>query len=132
MNIKSRPKKTTNIVFMILICLLLVLAIIKWGDAFNINFIVVNKEIHSHISNFILSMLIYLNIGFICLIWGIKFKIISTLGLSIIVSNFICETVMGFMNTVDIIDAIYGTVGVSISFIFLYITKRYGMISNEK
>jgi hypothetical protein len=46
----------------------------------------------------------------------------------IIASNLICETVMGFMNTTDIVDAIYGTIGTAIAFSFLYFTSKYGLI----
>lgn len=131
MNNKYRPKKLTNIAFIILICIGLLLVMIRWGNAFNSDFVVVNEEIHSHISNFVLSMLLYLNVGFIWLMCGVKFRIITILGLLLIVANFLCETVMGFMNTIDIMDAIYGTVGVAISFVFLFVAKKYGMISNE-
>lgn len=35
---------------------------------------------------------------------------------------------MGFMNTTDILDAIYGTIGTVIAFIFLFFTSKYGLI----
>lgn len=48
-------------------------------------------------------------------------------GIVIITANVICETIMGFMNTPDIIDAVYGIAGTIISFCFLAVSRRYGL-----
>src|SRR5699024_4292202 len=97
-----------------------ILTIIRWLNVFNSNFVVVNPEINSHISNFSLSLLAYLAIGSSWLISGVKFRFVSILGLFMIVANFICETLMDFMNTADILDAIYGTIGIMIVWIYFY------------
>lgn len=54
------------------------------------------------------------------------YKIIL-LGLFIIIANIICETVMGFMNTTDILDAIYGIVGTLIGFCYFLVINKYGL-----
>lgn len=111
-----------------LLCMVFLLTIGRWYSAFDTDFVIINSEIHFHVSNLSLSMIVYLGIGHSWLLSGMKFGFITILGFLIIVGNFICETLMGFMNTTDILDAIYGTVGVAIVFIFLAITKKYGMI----
>ncbi|WP_324825382.1 hypothetical protein [Sinanaerobacter sp. ZZT-01] len=45
-----------------------------------------------------------------------------------IVANFICETLMSFINTVDIVDAIYGSIGIIIVFIYFHFLNRNGLI----
>ena len=35
---------------------------------------------------------------------------------------------MGFMNTADIMDAIYGTAGTIIGFTYLFFTYKYGLV----
>ncbi|HCY06592.1 MAG TPA: hypothetical protein DHS57_04830 [Erysipelotrichaceae bacterium] len=59
---------------------------------------------------------------------GVKFRLVAILGVFMIVANFICETLMGFMNTVDIVDAIYGAVGVILVFIYFYFLNNNGLI----
>ncbi len=100
----------------------------KVGECFNSNFVVINPEITSHISNFSLSLLAYLAIGSSWLTFGVKLRSIAVLGVFMIVANFICETLMGFINTVDIVDAMYGTVGIILVFIYLYCLNRNGLI----
>ncbi|MCA5012360.1 hypothetical protein [Enterococcus sp. S23] len=46
--------------------------------------------------------------------------------------NVLCETVMGFMNTADLQDALYGIIGVGIAFVFLLIMSKYGVVVYKK
>lgn len=109
----------------------MLLTIGRWYSVINSDFVIFNYEIHSHISNLSLSMIAYLGIGYSWLLNGTKFRSIGFLGVLFVFANIICETLMGFMNTTDIIDAVYGTVGVAISFVFLLFTHKYGLISNN-
>lgn len=129
---KYKPKKMTNIIFYILIGAGALLAIIRWGSVFNVNLVFINQEIHSHISNFTLSMIFYVGIGFSWLLQGASLKKIVLLGLFIVLANFVCETIITTMNTPDIIDAIYGTAGTVVSFVFLWAMQKYGLINNDK
>lgn len=115
-------------IYSILFFIGVLLTIGRWFSVYDNNFIMINKTFHYSVSNVSLSLLLYLGVGRLWLITGTKFSRIIILGLFIIISNFICETVMGFMNTTDIMDAIYGTMGTSIAFIFLYLTNKYGLI----
>lgn len=124
---KFKPKKVTNIVYYSLILTVVILTIIRWLSAFHNNIMVINEEINSHISNFSLSLLLYLAIGFTWILQGVRFAKIILLGIVIITAKVICETIMGFMNTPDIIDAVYGIAGTIISFCFLAVSRRYGL-----
>ena len=128
MLLQYKPKTLTNLIFVGLVCMGLLLTVIKWGNVFQSDVVVINAQIHSHISNFIISMLLYLTVGYLWLLLGISFRKIALLGLLLVAANFLCETAMGFLNTVDILDAVYGTGGVAVGFVFLGAAKRYGMI----
>ena len=127
MDNKSKPKKITKIFYNCLILIAAILAIIRWISAFNNDIVVINAEINSHISNFALSLVFYLGVGFTWILQKNTFKKIILLGLFIIAANIICETVMGFMNTTDILDAIYGIVGTLIGFCYLLVVSKYGL-----
>lgn len=127
MDHKSKPKKITKIVYNCLILIAAILAIIRWISAFNNDIVVINAEINSHISNFALSLVFYLGVGFTWILQKNTFKKIILLGVFIIAANIICETVMGFMNTTDILDAIYGIVGTLIGFCYLLVVSKYGL-----
>lgn len=124
---KLKPKKITKIVYNCLILIVAILAIIRWISTFNTEIIVINAEINSHISNFALSFVFYLGVGYTWILQKMTFKKIVILGLFIIIANIICETVMGFMNTTDIIDAVYGIVGTLLGFCYLFVVNKYGL-----
>lgn len=107
----------------------MILTIVRWVSALNDNIIVINSEINSHISNLSLSMILYLGIGYSWLINGMKFRYIVILGVILSAGNLLCETLMGFMNTTDIVDAIYGIIGISVSFVYLFILNKYGLLT---
>lgn len=92
------------------------------------DFVFINSEIHSHISNFSLSSIFYLAISNSWLITGVNFRLIVLLGDGILLGNLICETLLGFMNTTDLVDAVYGAVGTAISFIYLCCAEKYGRV----
>ncbi|WP_130864153.1 hypothetical protein [Bacilliculturomica massiliensis] len=131
-NYKFQSKKITNVIFYSLIMLGVLLTVVRWISAFDSRIVVINEEINSHISNLSLSLISYLAIGFTWILQGMKFKKIVMLGIVIIIANLLCETVMGFMNTPDIIDAVYGVVGTIIGFCFLALAERYGLDTVQK
>jgi hypothetical protein len=84
----------------------------------------------SHVSNLCISVILYLGIGYFWLLSGVKFKRILILGAVIIGANVLCETVMGFMNTCDLFDALYGIIGTGIGLLYLSLFAKYGLILN--
>ena len=127
MNDKLKPKKVTKIVYNFLILFAAILAFTRWMSVFNNDIIVINAEINSHISNFALSLVFYLGVGFTWILQKKTFHKIILLGVFIIVANILCETVMGFMNTTDILDAVYGIVGTLIGFCYFLVINKYGL-----
>ncbi len=129
---KLKPKKITTIAFYSLILLGALLTVIRWASAFDSRILVINAEINSHISNLSLSLVFYLAIGFTWVLQGIQFKKVAALGIAVIMANILCETVMGFMNTPDRVDAVYGAAGTLAGFSFLALAKRYGFDTVQK
>lgn len=121
-------KKKFVIGYYLLLVFGILLTIGRWLSVPFPDFVVINREIHSHISNFSLSLLFYLTIGYTWLLSGVKFSYVILLGWILLVGNLVCETLLGFMNTADIIDAVYGAVGTLISFFFLLVAYKYGLI----
>lgn len=128
---KYNIKKRFNICYLSLVCFCLILIIIRWINSFNSNIVFINNTITSHISNFSLSILFYLFYGYIIILFDVKFRYVIALGISLILGNFIYELFLSIINTKDIIDAIYGLVGCLLSFVYLALLKKYGLILNE-
>lgn len=128
---KYSTKKLFSRTYLVLISLCILLTLGRWYSVFNHDFVLLNAEIHSHISNLSLSMIAYTGIGYSWLLSGMKFRFIIALGALLIAGNFVCETLMGFMNTADIIDAIYGTAGVLAAYLFLFFTNKYGLVKRS-
>lgn len=130
MNVEAKYtlKKKFIISYFILLFIGFVLTIGRWLSVPFPDFVLINAAIHSHISNLSLSMIFYLSIGNIWLLSGVRFQNITILGIVILLGNLICETLMGFMNTADIMDAVYGAVGTLISFFYLLTAYKYGLL----
>ena len=77
MNNKVKPKKVTKIVYNCLIFFIAILAFIRWMSAFDKSIVVINAEINSHISNFALSLVFYLGVGFPWILQKKPFNIIG-------------------------------------------------------
>ena len=103
-----------------------ILGIIRWINIFNENVFAITKEINSHITNFNISLMLCTLIGYLLLYYRKKYWIIVIVGLVLISINLIYETIFPFINTVDLIDAVYGVVGVIISLIYLLYNKKKG------
>ncbi|MFQ9509633.1 MAG: hypothetical protein ACLRZ7_01540 [Lachnospiraceae bacterium] len=127
----KKPKKFTTISFVLIYMFCLALVLIRWAHTFNNDIVVINQEINSHITNFTLSILMCILFGYISLIAGKQYQSCLMIGVLIIVGNFIYETILPLLNTIDIIDAIYGLVGVLFSLIYLYFISKYGFLDKK-
>jgi len=85
----------------------------------------------SHISNFTISLEVYLMTGFLVILRTNILQNITYFGLAIILANFIYEIFLTYLNTPDILDAWYGVAGVASTQLFLYFVKHFG-IKNGK
>ena len=126
MNIGRKPKTITTISVVFIFLLSFILGIIRWINIFNENVFVITKEINSHITNFNISLMLCTLIGYLLLYYRKKYWIIVIVGLVLISINLIYETIFPFINTVDLIDAVYGVVGVIISLIYLLFINKKG------
>jgi hypothetical protein len=86
---------------------------------------------YQHVSNFCISYMIFSSVGFMWLLLGVDFIYITGLGVAILLGNFIYELWISVLNTPDIIDAYYGFFGTITAFLFLSITKKYGLKVNS-
>ena len=129
--IKYTAKTPTLIGYIALVSIGLLLIIGRWYSGLNDSFVLFNAEITSHITNFTLSMLLYLMVGYFWMLMGAKFRMITVFGVVLIIANFICEVFVSYLNTLDIMDAVYGVGGVLVAFVFLYISNKYGLIENS-
>ena len=128
---KLETKLSTSISLMSIFILCFILVVIRWINIFSNNIFVINQTINSHITNFTLSVLLCVLIGYLLQVFGKKYNSNIVLGMVIILSNFIYEIFLPIINATDIVDAIYGIVGTIISLIYLYIISRYGFNPNK-
>lgn len=124
-----RAKKPFFIAYMALLLIGILLTIGRWLSVVDPGFVLIHADVHAHLSNFSLSLIVYLGIGYSWLLSGMKFRFVALLGALLIAGNFACETLMGFMNTTDIVDALYGTVGIVLVFVYLLLLKKRGLLA---
>ena len=108
--LKQKSFTTTSLLSIFALCFLLV--IIRWINIFNEDVYVISVAINSHITNFTLSLMMCTLIGYLLLLAGKKYVYTIMVGIPLIVLNFIYEIFLAVLNTTDIIDALYGLVGI--------------------
>jgi hypothetical protein len=89
----------------------------------------VYKGFYSHVTNYSISLLFCLGTGLAWVQGGIPLKYTAPLLLVTIVANLLCETIMGFMNTTDPLDAVFGIAGALIGFFVLAVISKYGLVA---
>lgn len=125
MNIR-KSKNITTITLIMIFTVCFILGIIRWINIFNENVFVITKKINSHITNFTISLMLCTLIGYLLLCYKKKYWAIIIIGLILISTNLIYETILPFINTMDLIDAVYGILGVIISLIYLLFIDKKG------
>ena len=128
---KLETKSSTSISLVSIFIFCFILVVIRWINIFNSYIFVINETINSHITNFTLSVLLCVLIGYLLQLFGKKYNSNIIVGMVIILSNFIYEIFLPILNTTDIVDAVYGLVGTIISLIYLYIISKYGFKTNK-
>ncbi len=86
---------------------------------------------YDHISNFSLTLIILVTIGYIGLMVGLTLKHIAITGVVFGIVNVVFEFFISTLNTPDETDAIYGIIGVIIGLVPLYAMKKRGLKKNE-
>lgn len=127
---KTKPGTTISLVIVFTVCM--VLMVIRWLDIFNADIYVINETVNSHITNFTLSLLLCTFIGYLLLSAGKKYISNAVIGILLIIANFIYELFLPVLNTRDVIDALYGLAGVTVSLIYLFVISRYGFVKEKQ
>lgn len=127
---KTKPGTTISLVIVFTVCM--VLTVIRWLDIFNADIYVINETVNSHITNFTLSLLLCTFIGYLLLSAGKKYISNAAIGILLIIANFIYELLLPVLNTRDVIDALYGLAGVTVSLIYLFVISRYGFVKEQQ
>lgn len=131
-SLKYIPKIWTALSFPLLLIMAMVLFFGRNFKALRISWIMnLFQDFYSHISNFSISLVIYIIIGYSGLLFGITVKYIIIIGISLVFLNLLVELLIPVLNTPDLTDAVYGIFGVFTGFIFLFIAKKYGLKLNE-
>lgn len=84
-------------------------------------------EFYSHVSNFSISMLLIIVVGYIWILLGVGIKPLLLLVLTVMVVNVIYELFIPVLNTRDITDAWYGVAGSIAGGLYLVLVKQYGV-----
>lgn len=82
-----------------------------------------------HITNFALCMLLLLIFGMTVLSFGGKLRSITAAALVMSVLNIVYECFIPILNTPDILDAMFGVIGVAIAYVFLIMLRKNGLIA---
>ena len=131
-SLKHIPKVWIALSYLVLLLLSLTLFFGRTIESIRVTVLLHTlSDFYDHVSNFSLSFAIFITIGYVGLMTGLTLRHIISIGALIIVLNLIIECLISFLNTRDIMDAIYGISGVILGFFFLFITKKYGLKKNE-
>ena len=128
---KRLPRLWAAISYLLLLALVFLLFMGRNMEALRSGLILeVAPDFYTHVSNFAISYLLYVAIGYQWLMAGTTLKPIIWLGLAILLCNFIYEIFIPFINTPDPMDAIYGLVGTMLGFLVLWVIDRHGLVPN--
>lgn len=122
--LKSKLFTTISVLTVFALCFGLI--IIRWINIFNPDVYVISKAINSHITNFTISLLLSVLIGYLLLTYGKGFLSVLIVGGAVALANVIYELCLPILNTCDPIDALYGLAGVAISLGYLYLLHQIG------
>lgn len=130
--LKYLPKLSTAILFLVLLILMFLLFSGRKSETLKANWILnYLPDFYQHVSNFCISYILYAGIGYIWVLLDVSYRYIIGMGILFLMANFIYELWIPIINTRDIVDAYYGVAGTFIGFIFLFLTKEFGIKLNN-
>ncbi|MDD3458720.1 MAG: hypothetical protein PHO74_04535 [Weeksellaceae bacterium] len=125
------PKIWAVIVYFLLFAVVFLLFYGRKSEAVRSQFFLLrDPEFYSHISNFSISFMLCLVFGFMEILFSGKVKNTLWFAVLLILSNFIYELFIPFINTPDIEDAYYGLAGTLVPFVYFYFFKKFGITEN--
>ena len=125
---KKEVKKNYLILYLSIFVVCLFFVICRWISTVNPNLTILPEIIDIHITNFSLSLMLLMCIGFTILIFGGEMKIIRIISIVIVLINLIYEIFVPILNTPDFVDALAGIIGVVIAYLYLSSLNRNGLI----
>lgn len=126
--IKYVPKALTTLTYFLVLGLNLFLVMGRKKAAIRLEFLNnIFPEFYTHVSNFSISMLLLIVVGYIWVLLGVGTKPLLLLALTVMVINIIYELFIPVLNTRDITDAWYGIAGCITGGLYLVLVKQYGV-----
>lgn len=125
---KYEVKKSYLILYLCMFAACLLFVICRWISAIDPSAVLLPESINIHITNFSLSLMLLLFIGFTMLIFGGNIKTIGIFAILIVLINLVYEVFLPILNTPDLIDALFGILGTAIAWFYLLSLKRNGLI----
>ena len=125
---KKEVKKNYLILYLSIFIVCLFFVICRWISTVNPNLAVLPEIIDNHVTNFSISLMLLMCIGFTILISGGEMKIIRIISIVIVFINLIYEIFVPILNTPDFFDALAGIIGVVIAYLYLSSLNRNGLI----
>jgi len=130
-NLKYIPKLWSTLVYFVFIGFGMIFFLSRNIEELRFDIVLrLFPDYQNHISNFSISLLLVLIVGYI---GGIQIKSIKgsyIVAALLIVANLVYELFLPFINTMDIIDAYYGIVGSLVPFLFLIPYQLFGIQEN--
>ena len=124
---KYNIKTKYLVIYLMLIVFCGFLMICRWINHIEPNVKILPEIVLAHITNFALCLMLLLIIGYIILMFGGRIKAITILAIAIVVFNIVYECFLPFLNTSDIIDALFGVCGTIVAYVYLVILKKNGL-----
>lgn len=121
-------KKKYLIIYLCLIVFDAFLMLCRWLEHIVPNVRLLPDFLLDHITNFALCMLLLLIFGITVLSFGGKFRGITAVALVTSVFNIGYECFIPIRNTPDILDAVFGVIGIAVAYIFLILLRKNGLI----
>ena len=122
-------KKKYLVIYLCLIVFDAFLMLCRWLEHIVPNVRLLPGFLLDHITNFALCMLLLLIFGMTVLSSGGKLRSITAAALVMSVLNIVYECFIPILNTPDILDAMFGVIGVAIAYVFLIMLRKNGLIA---
>lgn len=89
-------------------------------------------DFYSHVSNFSISLMLCLVVGYINIMTTNKLKTTIFFSIFVVACNFVYEWFIPILNTPDKKDAFYGLAGTLVAFVYLVFYYFFGLKENPK
>jgi hypothetical protein len=125
------PKIGSTLGYFALLVIVFILFLGRKNEKVQIEFLMKNfPEFYSHISNFTISFMLILVIGYLNILQTGKLYFSIFMICVCIIANLVYENFIPILNTPDKIDAYYGIIGSILPLIYLILHQKWGIKPN--